>query len=435
MKRFWPRSLLARNVVLLMALTVTLMVSTFSVFYALLLRPRAEGLAQLVVSQISTQRIVLSSLSPEARRVAIARINAEGPLRITEAPTRPGPATQLDGGPWMQDFLGELKARLPADSQPMVNADGQVFMRVTLGARTYHVTVPLHTQLRNRAMTVAVTVSAIVAGLSLLAAWLIQRRINRPLRHLQRAARAVGSGRAPERLDEDGPSELSAVARQFNWMAENLERNDSMRALMLAGISHDIRTPLTKLRLALALGRLDEQRAGVYIQQIDRILTKFLDFGRTEGDEAPAPVEVNTLIRQLAAEFEDSGSWFALYLDDAVGTVPMRALALQRAVANLMENAARYGRQGLTVETQRRGQQLSICVGDRGPGIPADQVEHLLRPFTRADAARSGGGGTGLGLAIVDRLARVHGGRLRLDSPHEGGLRATLLLPIETPGS
>ncbi|SEL08416.1 two-component system, OmpR family, osmolarity sensor histidine kinase EnvZ [Pseudoxanthomonas sp. GM95] len=432
MKTLWPRSLFARNFLLLMALTVTLELSVFAVFYQLVQRPRAESLAGLVASQINTQHLMLSRLSAVERDATIAGINGAGGLQIVTQSPHAIPASEADGGLLLKDFVTRLADQLPPDSSPMVAEDGRAMVRMQVEGQQYWVVLPLQAQLRNRAMTVAAGVSAFLASLNLLAAWLIQRRINRPLRQLQRAAHAVGSGYTPDRLDEAGPSELSAVTQQFNWMAENLERNDSMRSLMLAGISHDIRTPLTKLRLALAMGQLDEKGASVYINQIDHILGKFLDFGRTEGDEAPTLVEVNTLIKQLSAEFEESGSWFALFLDPAIRTVPMRALVLQRAIANLMENAARYGKEGLTVETRLLGEHISISVRDRGPGIPADQIEHLRRPFTRADAARSGNGGTGLGLAIVDRLARVHGGRLELKSPRDGGLRATLVLPIQS---
>lgn len=430
MRSIWPRSLLARNFLLLMALTVALECSAFAVFYQLVQRPRTDGLASLLASQINAQRMILSYLSPAERSSFVDRVNRTGEMRIVTDP--PLSVVSAQGmGPWASRLVAKLEQRLPVGSQLMLAADGHALVRVYVDKEAYWFVLPIQAQLRNRTMTAAVVVSIILAGLSLLGAWLIQRRINRPLRQLQRAARAVGDGQIPERLDEQTPVELSAVSRQFNWMAENLERNDSLRALMLAGISHDIRTPLTKLRLTLALGQLDDRRASLYISQIDRILEKFLDFGRSECDEAVSPLEVNTLVKQLVAEFEESGNWFAMHLDPTIGSVPLRANALQRAISNLMENAVRYGKQGLAVQTQKLGGLISISVNDQGSGIPAEQIEHLRRPFTRADAARAGSGGAGLGLAIVDRLARVHGGYLKLRCPQDGGLQATLFLPVQ----
>ncbi|TGW15238.1 HAMP domain-containing protein [Stenotrophomonas maltophilia] len=431
MKLPWPRSLLARNFLLLMALALALEFSVFATFYQLLQKPRSEGLATLVASQINTQRAILAALPPGERDDVIQRINAEGAMRISPAIEGNASRGEASGGIWLADFARRLERRLPPGSQPAITHLGAAHVRMQVGDQAYWLTLPLHVQLRDRAMTVAIATSGLIVGLMLLAAWLIQRRINRPLRQLQRATHALGSGRAPGRLPEDGPSELAAVTRQFNRMAENLERNESMRTLMLAGISHDIRTPLTKLRLLLAMKQLDEHIAGGYIQQIGTILGQFLDFGRTEGDEAPSVLDVNILVQQLAAEFGERGDTFALNLDSALPAMRLRPLALQRAIANLMENAVRYGRIGLAVDTQVGDGCVSIRVRDAGPGIPPDQVEYLMRPFTRADDARSNNGGTGLGLAIVDRLARIHGGDLRLESPPEGGLHATIVLPVQ----
>lgn len=426
----WPKSLLARNFLLLMALTLALEFSIFGIFYNLVQRPRAEGLAGLIASQINTQQSLLSHMSESQRDAAIARINSEGLLQIDRAGGNShNDPEQARGGLWLKDFIDQLKLQLPAGSLPMVSKDGHALVRARLGKDMYWFSLPLHTELRNRAMTVASLTSALVASMCLLTAWVIQRRINRPLRKLQRAARAVESGRAPEHLAEAGPAELSAVTRQFNRMAESLTRNDSMRATMLAGISHDIRTPLARLRLALALGPLDEKAASVYIGQIDHILGKFLDFGRIDIDEATSPVEANTLVRQLAAEFEEAGQSFELRLDPAIGVTPLRAMSLHRALSNLMENAVRYGKSGLSVSTRLQDGLLSITVSDSGPGIPADEIENLRRPFTRADAARSSSG-TGLGLAIVDRMAQANGGKLVIGIREGGGLQAMLCIPV-----
>lgn len=431
MKLPWPRSLLARNFLLLMALALALEFSVFATFYQLLQKPRSDGLATLVASQINTQRVILAALPPDERDDVIRRINAEGAMKINPAVEGDAPRGEDSGGIWLTDFAQRLEGQLPPGSQPAITHLGAAHVRMQVGDQVYWLWLPLHVQLRDRAMTVAVATSGLVVGLMLLAAWLIQRRINRPLRQLQRATHALGSGRAPGRLPEDGPSELAAVTRQFNLMAENLERNEGTRTLMLAGISHDIRTPLTKLRLLLAMNQLDEHTASGYIQQIDAILAQFLDFGRSEGDEAPSVLDVNILVQQLAAEFGERGDTFVLNLEPALPAMCLRPLALQRAIANLMENAVRYGKTGLAVDTQVDDGWVSIRVRDGGPGIPPDQVEYLTRPFTRADDARSNNGGTGLGLAIVDRLVRIHGGHLRLESPPEGGLHAAIRLPVE----
>jgi two-component system osmolarity sensor histidine kinase EnvZ len=193
------------------------------------------------------------------------------------------------------------------------------------------------------------------------------------------------------------------------------------RATVLAGISHDLRTPLSRLRLALEMSGADQAEAEgmrADMEDIDKVISQFLAFARGE-DELLVEGDLNVLISQLVDNYRKRETLVSFH----PGRIPplrFAPLAIHRALSNLVDNALRYAGGPVEIATRREGARVLVEVLDRGPGVPAGEAERLKRPFTRLDAARSGPGGAGLGLAIVDRIARAHGGRLEL-SPREGG--------------
>jgi two-component system osmolarity sensor histidine kinase EnvZ len=271
--------------------------------------------------------------------------------------------------------------------------------------------------------------------LAALTGYLIQLHINRPLKDLARAAQHVSAGEASVTLPTDGPTEIAQVSSAFNQMTQALRQAEATRALMLAGVSHDIRTPLTKLRLAMAMaiprGADDTFVASAesYIDHIDTILQQFMDYAGSGEREVPQAGDLNALIGQLAADFAGLGHEFELSL----GEIPVfayRPVSLMRLLMNLMQNAIVYGRTGLAVRTWTDGNAACVAVCDRGSGISAAEMESLKTPFSRGTNARTHAGGTGLGLAIVDRIARLHGGTLEFRAREGGGLEARVTLPL-----
>ena len=269
-------------------------------------------------------------------------------------------------------------------------------------------------------------------GLALAVAWLIASRLSRPLRALARSADAVGRGQRPEPLPETGAEEMRLLAAAFNAMAGDLARHDRERSEVLAGISHDLRTPLTRLRLEAEMSIADDNaRAAVVadIGQMEGIIGQFMDYARTDDGEAATVTDLGALLEGVAAHQHRIGRPLALDLAP-LPQLAVRPRALARAVANLVDNAARYGAGEICLSARQAGPEIRIEVADRGPGIPPAEVERLKRPFTRLDAARTDATGTGLGLAIVDRVARLHGGRLELLENPGGGLLARLVLSL-----
>lgn len=271
-------------------------------------------------------------------------------------------------------------------------------------------------------------------ALALIVAWLIVSRVTRPLRALADAARELGRGRYPDPVRETGASELRQLAQTFNRMSEDLKQIAAERTEVLAGISHDLRTPLARLRLESELSIADDEARDAVIgdiEQMDAIIAQFLDYARGEGDETPVQSDINALVSQVAARHARTATAPSLSLGPLPATVRVRPKALTRAVANLLDNARKYGAEPFSIETRRQGREIVIDVLDSGPGVPENQIERLKRPFTRLEGARTDAKGTGLGLAIVERVVRLHGGRFELLNRPEGGLIARLRLPAE----
>ena len=223
-------------------------------------------------------------------------------------------------------------------------------------------------------------------------------------------------------------------------MSSDLARIDQDRALILAGISHDLRTPLTRLRMGIEMAPDEGLREGMTadVEEMDKTIGQFLDFARSDGGEAQQDVDMAALLAELATQYRRRGFNVAVPPAPTLGmATTVRPQALRRAVTNLVDNALRYAGSESPVELafSATNGEISFDVCDRGPGIPADDVERMKRPFARLDAARTNATGAGLGLAIVDRIARSHNGRLELLPRAGGGLlaRITLSPPSLTP--
>jgi two-component system, OmpR family, osmolarity sensor histidine kinase EnvZ len=261
--------------------------------------------------------------------------------------------------------------------------------------------------------------------------------INRPLKQLSFAASRIRDGDLDSRLDENTlTSEIREVNRGFNRMARELARVEEDRAVMLAGISHDLRTPLARLRLETEMSVSDDEakrNMAADIDQLDAIIDKFMDYARP-GETEVRPVPLLPLIEREAAAFRDP-TQIRIALRVAIDLVVMAdETELGRVFLNLFENARRYGRgtytgvAEVTVSHVRTGPWVIVSVRDQGPGVPPAKLAHLTTPFFRGDAARTAATGAGLGLAIVEKAMQRMGGSLELTNAPDGGLIAHLRL-------
>ena len=280
-----------------------------------------------------------------------------------------------------------------------------------------------------------IVIMVVLGSFMTLVAYLFLRNQLRPILRLARASAEYGKGRIVS-YTPGGATEVRAAGAAFLAMRSRIERQTQSRTMMLSGISHDLRTPLTRLRLSLSL--MDETEAAPMIKDVEdmeRLIAAFLEYGRAEAGDTPTPEDPVDLIERVVDDAARSNQKVSLYdidpaLDGSV-LVPLRPQSIRRAVENLIGNAFRYGATRAELSIILTDRTLRITVEDDGPGIPADQREEAIKPFTRLDPARNQntGTGVGLGLAIVADIARLHGGTLRLqDSERLGGLRADIVI-------
>ena len=256
----------------------------------------------------------------------------------------------------------------------------------------------------------------------------------RPIERLARAAESFGKGRAVPDFKPYGAAEVRRAAQAFLTMRERIERHVNQRTEMLAGVSHDLKTPLTRMKLALALMGEGDNAVSLRadIAEMERMLDEYLDFARGEGGEEAQAADLGELVRDAAARRRARATrrTVRLAVEAPAGIViGVKRNALRRCVTNLIDNALKHGAH-VAVGAPPRRIMVEIAVEDDGPGIPAERREEAFRAFHRLDEGRNlQMGGTGLGLAIARDIARAHGGDIVLEKSGLGGLKATIRLP------
>lgn len=278
--------------------------------------------------------------------------------------------------------------------------------------------------------------AALLGGLGFalaVAVWLA-RRITAPLARLEAAAASVGQGESPALLPETGPRELATLAVRFNAMAQQVQALLSARTLLLAGVSHDLRTPLARMRLALEMLKADPAPALIArleadIAEMNDLIAVLLDLARGLEHESPAEIELSEWLVALAEDYSTPQRPVAMRGPAGPCRVPVRAL--RRALGNLLQNALRHAPGGpVELGCEAQAGRLVFSVLDRGPGIPPERAAAMFEPFARLDDSRSPQtGGAGLGLTIVRELARANGWQVSLEPRDGGGLAAWIVLP------
>jgi two-component system osmolarity sensor histidine kinase EnvZ len=434
--RLLPASLLWRTLIVVVAALVLSQATAVWLLQEYVTKPRVSAAVRNFVSHLKTINAAMQTLTPEQQEAFIMRIAELEGIRILPARRNENMQPATDP-PSVQLFRQRIREAFGPESEVYVRANDtaarpRLWIRLPAGAREYWVSFP-RGRIDRDPVTAFLTWGAVSLLLAILATLFIVWRLNRPLAELARAAVKLGRGGDPAPVAEAGPSEIRAVARAFNEMKDDLQKNQRERATFLAGISHDLRTPLSRMRLEVEMldGKVEPATQNGMVDDLDdmnAIIDQFIDFSRSEAAEPLSPVNLSELAHTCAERARRSGA----HIRTELGHVPelsLRPLAMQRLVDNLLGNAQRHAGGEITLRTGAREGGAFLAVLDRGPGIPAALVEHLKQPFTRADEARSGSSGAGLGLAIANRVATLHGGTLELLARDGGGLEARLTLP------
>ncbi len=399
-------------------------------------RRAASDLAGLMVLSAQTW----SELPPDTRPAFEQELVASHRLSLATArPVQAAPST------WKSPYLLELETELATRVGHPVHLEGTErngeswsWAALTSGGRTLWVGFP-HGRVGPQPLAaglMTLTAGLILAGVAAL--WLARRTVA-PLKRFDVAAAALGRGEIPELLPETGPRELAALAHRFNTLACQVQDLLEARTTLLVGLSHDLRTPLARMRLALEM--LERRPGPAWIARLDtdigemnRLVGDLLELARGLGREARTSVDLAGLLEELAERARETGAEVMVRCP----TIELEAppAALHRALANLLANAQRYaGGSPMEIRAEPTEEACRIGVLDRGPGIPEDQLEAAFRPFHRVESSRSPAtGGAGLGLAIVRQLAQANGWRVWLENRPGGGLAAWVRVPYDLPG-
>ena len=433
--KLMPRSLLGRS-----AFTIALALLTFVVvsmgaavyFIAIPMAKRsADDFAAVIVSAAHS----MQSLPEEMHADLKQQLLFDHGLIVTTQ-TRALPEKKFDV-PYYLFFQDSLARRAGQKLSIVESTKGPL---IWVDVPVHEITVRIGFDRKRLGTNPPIVLLVAIGGgalLTLLVSFLEVRRVADPLARMSAAVQEVGRGNQPPALSEEGPEEVAVLARAFNRMSSDLQELAENRTVIVAGISHDLRTPLT--RLGLAVEMLDESSEPQLIAGIRRdlaamnaLISQFLDFSKGLTDEHPVNLDLWQAIEEQAADLRRDG--FDVRLSGCETPCPYTAdpVALRRLLANLLENAAHYGGDApIDIELQCDEHAVAVEICDRGPGIPADQAEAVFRPFHRLETARSSRtGGSGLGLAIARQLANKHGWTIDLLPREGGGTVARVGLPI-----
>jgi two-component system osmolarity sensor histidine kinase EnvZ len=426
-----PRSAFGQTVLLIGVLLLINQVVSFISMSIYIIQPNAQQVNQLLAKQVRVVFIdvadeVLSPAMGEAFQretgIGVYREAAAMKLGLQDAvyyAFRSDEMSNLLGGP------AEVR---------ISQGDEYLFWIRPPQAPDYWVKIPIN-GLEEENFSPLIIVLMILGILSVMGGWLFVRQLNRPLSALQNAAHDVGRGDFPEPLTERGTTEIVAVTRAFNHMSKGIKQLEDDRNLLMAGISHDLRTPLTRIRLATEMISQHDEflKDGIEgdIDDMNTIIDQFIDYIRHDSKDKAELDDINALIEEVV-QAESILEREVIFTAEPLPKIPLRYVAMKRALANLIQNSLRYSDGKITVTTSydKRQQEVCFCVCDEGPGIPDVDIERLFQPFTQGDKAR-GGEGSGLGLAIIKRIVDTHGGRVELSNRDEGGLRAKVCLPTK----
>jgi two-component system, OmpR family, osmolarity sensor histidine kinase EnvZ len=429
-KRILPRSLLGRSLLMILLPLVLLQAVALQMFYGSHLDVVSRRLTGSVANELA-YTLELLNRHPEDSAWVLQMAQREFDLTLRMEPGVVLPSTKWTNviGPADDDLAQALaqNVRLPFTMDWQFEPHS-VLIRAQLPNGVVNVVVP---RKRLYATTIYLFLLWIVGTAALFfgIAALFMRNQVRAIRRLARAAEAFGMGRDIGAIKPEGASEVRRAANAFNRMQERVRRFLVQRTEMLAGVSHDLRTPLTRLRLALEMMpagedlRQDVAEMTADVEEMERMISGYLAFARGEGTEQAEPVNLSAVLEEVAAGARRSGAEVAVDAPDAL-TLSLRANAVRRAITNLVDNARRHAHR-VALAALPQGRMVFVTVDDDGPGIPPERRESVFRPF-ESDTT----GGTGLGLTIARDIVRAHGGEIVLEDSPLGGLRARIRLPV-----
>jgi two-component system, OmpR family, osmolarity sensor histidine kinase EnvZ len=431
-KRLLPRSLFGRWLVLLVAPIVVLQALLTYIFYERHWDSVTRRLGLAVAGEIAVlidtrEQNDPTALADLARRMAAAleiqlsiEPDADFPSNIP-APRRYSILDRM----LVQALSERIQQPYHIDTQ---RSDRTIVIYVKLPDALLTATIPESRVFSTSTYAFMIWMGAASVVLLGIAVLFLRNQI-RPIRRLADAADAFGKGREITEFRPTGAEEVRAAARAFLAMRDRIRRHIRERTDMLAGVSHDLRTPLTRMKLQLSMmtgdTEVDELKRDV--EEMEKMVGAYLAFARGQSEQPAEATDLGNLIAELADDVRRRGRELQIEMPQGL-TLPLRRLSFKRALSNLVENALRFGRQ-VKLSVLRHTNRIEIVIEDDGPGLPERERHKVFRPFYRLDQARHGGGNVGLGLTIARDAVLAHGGEIQLGQSSMGGLMVTIRLP------
>jgi len=429
--RVWPTTLRSRiAIILLLGLAIAYGLS-FSVLYAERMMSAKAVMLGTLESDVATSIAVLDRL-PADQRADLTDPLSRGNYRFVLGPGLPGvPDHSTRGGEIAATISDAIGHRFPIRMEAIPGDITRLQAHLTLTDGT-----PLTIDVTPRGVMPLAAWLPYVFGVQMLLivflTWLAVRQATRPLADLAAAADALDPNKKGEVMSDSGPSEVAHAARAFNAMRDRIAHYLEERVQILAAISHDLQTPITRMRLRADMADESPERTKLLhdIGEIERLVQDGIAYARSShgNGEKFSRIDLASFIESLCYDYQDTGKPVSI-LGLVSGTASTKPHALRRILSNFIDNALKFGG-AAEVSVERRGEgTIAITVMDRGPGIPGDQIEAAMQPFFRLEQSRNREtGGSGLGLAIAQQLTAAIGGTMRLYNRDGGGLAAELVI-------
>ncbi len=434
-KRWLPASLFARTLLIIVLPVVIMQAVVTWIFFDAHWQTVTSGLSDAVAGDIAwVVETYQADPGPEATRELFERAEQHLGLSVRFLPERVLPTSPATGYFQAEDRALDAALSRRLDTKHWFDNrryPGSVDVRVAVTGGYLRIIVPRERVFAPSAQVFVLWLSVATLLLTTIAILFIRNQV-RAIERLAQAADAFGKGvEGPEPFKPYGAREVRQAAQAFIAMKARIQRHIDQRTTLLASVSHDLRTPLTRLKLELAMAEPGKRTEAMKrdLAEMEHMVDEYLDFARGEAGEAVEPVDLAALLGEVADGVRRGGGAVELVVEADL-VVGLRPNAIRRAVANLLSNALGFGTRARLSALRTPAGGVEIAVEDDGPGIPEDRYEEAFKPFNRLDEARNQNRkGVGLGLAIARDVARGHGGDVRLERSPLGGLRAIIRLP------
>lgn len=435
-----PQTLLARFILLISALLLVAQIASLKIFDYFERDLRAEALAQEITTVVKFTKASIEAAASSKRLKLLSELSGMGDVSIYPAyyfePLEPIP-----NDPFLKLVVKNIADELPTGTLITLNHYDipGIWVSFEIDSDLFWLVMP-RTLIDRPFPWHWIGWGVVIFSLALIGAYLSTKRISMPLNRLSRAAEQIKKGDKVDPLPTDNVIEFSEVSEAFNEMSDNLSKISEERRFLLASVSHDIRTPLTRLRIASEMlpteSKEIKESMEQDIQEINEIINQFLDFARGFEEEPIVPVNLGKFLKEIQLKHKRMGQVFKLKKKNIRSNIPkklfidIRVSAFQRCIDNLINNAFFYSKGKVEMHATLFEESFAISIIDDGPGIPEEQKSKVLKPFERVDEARGNIGGSGLGLTIANRIAIAHSGKLDLINIKKGGLEAKITIPL-----